>query len=73
MTGRAVSRTRWLSELSDTLDRAGRLTVDLIDQHTSSGDVALLRARIVVLRAEVEELRRARPVLPSAVHPDWYG
>ncbi|MDQ3144479.1 MAG: hypothetical protein M3Q57_06325 [Pseudomonadota bacterium] len=69
MTGRAISRTRWLSELSDTLDRAGRLTIDMIDHSAQGGDIALLRARIVVLSAEVDQLRRARPA-PS---PDWAG
>ncbi len=67
---RTTARTRWLSELAETLEYAGKIALELGDPPAGGDHAAALRARIASLAQEVDSLRRAKPV-PTELHPDW--
>ena len=69
-TRRTAARTRWLAELAEALEIAGKVALELGDAPDDGAHAALLRRQIESLRSEVDSLRRARPV-PTELHPDW--
>ncbi len=70
-TGRTLARTRWLSELAETLEMAGRVAHELGGEPAGGDGAEALRGQIRGLIAEVESLRRAAPAAPIDPHPDW--
>lgn len=66
---RAFDRIKWLSELSDALEEAHRLTAMLAHWHGGSPESAVLRSRVKAAMAEVEALRRGLPQAASAIDP----
>ncbi len=70
-TRRTMLRTRWLSELAETLEMAGRVALELGDYPAENSSAAALRGQIAGLIAEVDSLRRAKPAAPIDPHPDW--
>lgn len=66
---RSFDRIKWLSELSDALEEAHRLTVMLTRWHGGSPESAVLRSRVKAAIAEVEALRRGLPQAASSVDP----
>lgn len=69
-TRRTTARTRWLSELAETLELAGRIAVEL-GESAAEGGAPALRGQIDTLIIEVDSLRRARPDARSEPYPDW--
>ena len=66
-----MARTRWLSELAETLELAGKVALELDISRASDAPAAMLRGEIASLIAEVDSLRRAKPAAPIKPHPDW--
>lgn len=66
---RAFDRIKWLSELSDALDEAHRLTTSLSRWEGGSAESAALRSRLKAAIAEVEALRRGLPQAASIIGP----
>lgn len=66
-TKRALARTRWLSDLAESLEEASRLVVELGSADTER--VGLLHRQIATLLGEVDALRRARPIAPRQSPP----
>ncbi len=60
MTILAVERSRWLAELAKTLEEAQRLVWEIGSRTGLSTDTLDLCARLEVVRAELESIRRAR-------------
>ena len=69
-TRRTAARTRWLAELAEALEIAGKIALELGDAPADPAHAATLRGQIASLQTEVDSLRRARPV-PTELHPDW--
>jgi len=70
-TRRTMARTRWLSELAETLELAGKVALKLGERPADDDGAAALRGQIAGLIAEVDSLRRAKPAAPIDPHPDW--
>jgi hypothetical protein len=74
---RAVSRARWLAELSAALDEAQALLTQLAVARVGEAEANLLRLRIDELRAELQSLHRRsfateeEVEAPRLIHPDW--
>ncbi len=66
-----MARTRWLSELAQTLELAGKVALELGEQPAAGEGAATLRGQIAGLIAEVDSLRRAKPAAPIDPCPDW--
>ena len=63
-----VQRSQWLSDLGDALDRAERLTADLVGDPGAAVEVAALRARIGLVRATLALVRAGRA---GEIDPNW--
>ena len=70
-TRRTLARTRWLSELAQTLEQAGKVALELGERPPGDACAATLRGQIAGLIAEVDSLRRAKPAEPIDPSPDW--
>ena len=70
-TRRTLARTRWLSELAETLELAGNIALQLGEVRRDGDQAATLSRQIGALLAEVDSLRRAKPAAPIDPHPDW--
>jgi hypothetical protein len=73
----AVSRARWLAELSAALDEAQILLSQLVDERIDRADADLLRTQVVELRNQLRSLHRGgflphQPIVgPHLLQPDW--
>lgn len=65
----AARRARWLGELAQALDQANRLLFRLREVEESGGEAALLHARILALRAEINALQRGGKWANEAFRP----
>jgi len=55
---RAAARAKWLAKLSEALDIADKLTIELSLDAEQVEEVATLAAQIALLRVEIDALRR---------------
>lgn len=71
---RAVQRARWLAELADAIDDAQLLAWRLYQAASASPEALELPARLAIVRAEIESLRRGswRNIQHEA-EPLWTG
>jgi hypothetical protein len=74
---RAVSRARWLAELSAALEDAQKLLAELVAERIDPADAGHLRMRIEQLRDELQTMHRRgfaanqRIEAPRLMHADW--
>ncbi len=65
----AQRRARWLAQLDEALDAASRLSREI--DPSDSIELAALRERIELARAEVERMRRGAPSGMTTNNPEW--
>ncbi len=70
-TDRVVSRARWLNELSQALDRAGKLALELSDDQGQRAAAGAIGTQIASLREEVDSLLRGRSIPYGDLPPEW--
>lgn|GEM_PF-4460356 len=68
---RAAARASWLGKLSEALDIADKLTVELSREARHVEALAALAARIALIRAEIDALRLGRFNPADEVGPEW--
>jgi len=66
-----TGRARWLADLADALANCDQLVATLIADGRHDREVAALQARVVVIRSEVEALRRGLPPALAEFDPEW--
>lgn len=70
-TRRTMARTRWLSELAETLELAGKIALELDELSSDEDPARALRGQIASLIVEVDSLRRAKPATRSELCLNW--
>ena len=70
-TRRTLARTRWLSELAEALELAGKVALEMGERPADGEPAAVLRGQIAKLIIEVDTLRRAKPAPPIEFRPGW--
>lgn len=70
-TSRAIARSGWSDELATALGDAERVVSQLIADGVSNIDTARLRPRLVELRAELQQLKRAGLADDRLVKSTW--
>ncbi len=68
---RARDRALWLAKLSEALDIADRLTIELSRDAEHVEAVVALGAQIALLRVEIDALRLGRFIAVDEVDPEW--
>jgi len=68
---RAAARAEWLAKLSEALDIADKLTIELGREAEQVPEVTALTAKIALLRVEIDAIRRGRPPGPDKSPPQW--
>jgi len=68
---RAAARASWLARLSEALEIADKLTVELSRDAEHVAAVAALGERIALLRQEIDALRRGRFIPAKEIPPEW--
>jgi len=68
---RAAARALWLAKLSEALDIADKLTIELSRDAEHVAAIATLGAQIALLRGEIDALRRGRFIPAKEIPPEW--